>query len=496
MAAYNKVVSDLHASFATGKTKTKEWRMAQLLALLNFIEKESDGIAEALAKDLSKPFLESIVFECDTVRNEIVEALDKLDEWMGKKKAEKNLLTLLDSAFVMSEPLGVVLIIGAWNYPFQLTLGPLVGAIAAGNCAIVKPSEISISSSQFMEKKLLEYLDPECIKIITGGVPETTSLLTNRFDHIFYTGSTAVGKIIYKAAAEHLTPVTLELGGKSPAIIDNTSDLAIVARRMMWGKLCNSGQTCISPDYVLCTKENLNFLIEECKSAIYEFHNGDSKRTPHFSRIINKHHFQRLKQMLDKTEGTVAYGGTIDEDSLYISPTLLVNVKESDCVMQEEIFGPIMPFLTVSDMDEAIEFVNKRPKPLVIYLFTKDNQLIKQVSRETLSGAMVTNDVFMNMSLTSLPFGGVGDSGIGSSHGIYAFQAFSHMRAHFVKKQNMEFMNQFRYPPYNDKNLKIIRWALERTPHCQRNPILLALPYIALAILFAILFKLLHSLIF
>ncbi|KAK4812241.1 hypothetical protein QYF61_011263 [Mycteria americana] len=388
------------------------------------------------------------------VLGELALAMDKLPSWAAPQPVKRNLLTMRDDAYVCPEPLGVVLIIGAWNYPFTLIMQPLIGAIAAGNAVVVKPSEISENTARLVADLLPQYLDRELYPVVTGGVPETTELLEQRFDHILYTGNSRVGKIVMAAAAKHLTPVTLELGGKSPCYIDKDCDLAVACRRITWGKYMNCGQTCIAPDYILCDPSIQSKVVENIKATLQEFYGEDVKSSPDYERIVNKHHFRRILGLLEGQK--IAHGGEADEASCFIAPTILTDVSPESKVMEEEIFGPILPILTVKSVDEAIEFINRREKPLALYVFSNNKKLIKRVISETSSGGVTGNDVIMHFFLSTLPFGGVGNSGMGAYHGKHSFETFSHRRACLIKDLKMEGTNKLRYPPGSWKK---VDWA-------------------------------------
>ncbi|KAF7652352.1 hypothetical protein LDENG_00098100 [Lucifuga dentata] len=430
-----QLLQQARESFQTGKTRPLEFRMYQLKSLQRFISERCKDIAEAVKKDLWKSEHGTELSETLGLEGEIKLAIEKLAEWAAPRPVEKNLLTALDEP----EPLGVVLIIGAWNYPWAVTLQPLVGAIAAGNAAVIKPSEVSSHSARLMEELLPLYLDKELYPVVTGGVSETQELLEQRFDHIFYTGSSAVGKLVMEAAARHLTPVTLELGGKSPCYIDKNCDLAVACRRITWGKFVNCGQTCIAPDYILCERSIQSCVLKEISRSIQEFYSENPKSFEDYGRIINQQHFKRIVSLLEGT--TVAIGGDSDESQCYIAPTVLTDVMDESKVMKEEIFGPLLPIVTVSGVDEAIHFINQREKPLVIYVFSHDNKLIRKVITETSSGALLANDCLVHYTISALPFGGVGNSGMGSYHGRHGFDQLSHLRSCLIKKLTLERMN-------------------------------------------------------
>nr|AAI52641.1 Aldh3a2 protein [Danio rerio] len=453
MSREQLAVQQARKAFLTGRSKSLDYRIKQLKNLSQFIKERAADITNALRKDLYKSANSTQLFEILGLEGEINLAVSKLAEWAAPRPVNKNLLTISDDVFLQPEPLGVVLIIGAWNYPIAVTLQPLVGAIAAGNAVVVKPSEVSSHTASVMELMSL-YLDSEMYQVVTGGVPETQELLKQRFDHIFYTGNSTVGKLVMEAASHHLTPVTLELGGKSPCYIDKNCDIRIACRWITWGKYLNCGQTCIAPDYILCESSIQDRVIDEIQKCIKEFYTIDPKTFEDYGRIINRRHFKRIMALLEGS--TVAIGGDCDESECYIAPTVLRDVKPASKVMQEEIFGPILPIVTVNGLKEAIEFINDREKPLALYVFSSSKKVIKQMISETSSGALLANDCMVHFTLSDLPFGGVGYSGTGRYHGKYSFDQVSHLRSCLIKKLNMEAVNQMRYPPHTTEKL---RWA-------------------------------------
>ncbi|KAL0973952.1 hypothetical protein UPYG_G00213360 [Umbra pygmaea] len=420
-------------------------------------------ISTALKRDLNRSQYDTALFELTGLENEISLAVGKLSEWAAPRHVEKNIMTLTDQVYVQPEPLGVVLIIGAWNYPWALTLQPLVGAIAAGNAAVVKPSELSENSASLLKELLPQYLDMELYSVVTGGIPESQELLRQRFDHIFYTGNSTVGKLIMEAAAKNLTPVTLELGGKSPCYIDKDCDIDVACRRITWGKFLNAGQTCIAPDYILCETSIQNKVVECIRNTLQEFYGSDPKSSPDYCRIINPRHFSRLMDLLEGC--TVALGGESDPSQCYIAPTVVQDVPRHDKLMQEEIFGPLLPIVTVSDVSDAIRFINGKERPLALYVFSSNKKVIKRMIAETSSGGVLINDVIMHYVLNSLPFGGVGQSGIGRYHGKYTFDQLSHHRACLIKSLGMECVNMARYPPQDTSRARKARYAM-RSPLC------------------------------
>ncbi|XP_021180305.2 aldehyde dehydrogenase family 3 member A2 [Fundulus heteroclitus] len=458
MSRQQLAVQQARRSFQTGRTKPLEFRIQQLRGLQSFIQERQGHIKDALQKDLGKSERASELYDILVVESEIKLSMTKLAEWAAPRPVEKNLFTITDEVYVKPEPLGVVLIIGPWNYPWSLTLLPLVGAIAAGNAVIVKPSEISSHSSKVMKELLPLYLDKDLYQVVEGGVPETQELLKQRFDHIFYTGSTTVGKLVMEAAARYLTPVTLELGGKSPCYIDKNCDISTACRRITWAKFINCGQTCIAPDFLLCEPSIQNRVVEEIKKSIKKFYPDSPNSSEDYGRIINQRQFKRLMGLMEGC--TVALGGDADEAKGYIGPTVLKNVTAESKVMQEEIFGPLLPIISVDGVEEAIQFINEREKPLVLYVFSYDDKLIKKVIAETSSGAVVANDCVVHFLDSALPFGGVGHSGMGRYRGRHTFDQLSNLRSCMIKKLTMEGFNSMRYPPHTDRKVSWARRAL------------------------------------
>ncbi|XP_070608288.1 aldehyde dehydrogenase family 3 member B1-like [Erythrolamprus reginae] len=456
---YADLVHCLRATWLTGKTRPKEYRVQQLEALCHFLEERHADIQHALCADLRKPCFETEISEVLIIRNELANALNNLHCWMKDESVSKNLLQLLDCAFIRKDPFGVVLIIGAFNYPIHLVLLPLVGAIAAGNCVILKPSEVASYSERLLAEALPCYMDPQTFAVVTAGPEETGKLLENQFDYIFYTGSSRVGKIVMTAAAKHLTPLTLELGGKTPCYVDRCCNFQNAANRIVWGKFFNAGQTCIAPDYVICTIEAQEKLLPCLREAICEFFGQDPKQSPDFGRMINDRHFKRAQALLEC--GHVAIGGETDECERYIAPTVLVDVKECDPVMQEEIMAPILPIFIVRDMEEAIDFINCRERPLALYAFSSNNKVVCDVLAQTSSGTFCGNDTLMQGLTVNLPFGGVGYSGFGKYHGKFTFDTFTHFRGCLLRSMGMEMMNRVRYPPYNNTKLRAMICAGE-----------------------------------
>jgi acyl-CoA reductase-like NAD-dependent aldehyde dehydrogenase len=444
-APVKDIIRQQREFFATGKTKDVEWRIEQLKRLKQAIVDDQEAIVNAVKADLGRPDFEAY-FEITTI-SEINYALKHLKSWVKPKKVATSIDQFPASAKIYPEPLGVVLIISPWNYPFQLMISPLTGAIAAGNCAVLKPSEVAANTSRVIADIIQKTFDPAYIAVVEGGVEISQQLLEEKFDHIFFTGGTAIGRIVMQAAAKHLTPVTLELGGKSPCIVDSDVDLKYAAKRITWGKYLNAGQTCIAPDYLLVDRRIKSELLTEIQKCVGEFYGDDPAQSPDYARLISRRHFERLEPLLK--DGEIVMGGQTKPEEKYIAPTVMDQVSWESPVMQEEIFGPILPVLEYTDLKEAIAQINARPKPLALYIFSKDKQKQEQVLQETSSGGVCINDTVMQVGVSTLPFGGVGDSGIGSYHGKASFDTFSHYKS--VLKKGFRFDPNWRYPPYKDK---------------------------------------------
>jgi len=443
----------LRTYFDTGVTKARDWRMAQLDALEHFLMERERDIVDALQADLRKPETEAFVSEIGMTLSDLRSAKKNLASWMKPERVRTPVVAMPGQSYVYREPLGVVLIIGPWNYPFQTVALPMVGALAAGNCVVLKPSEIAPNVSGMLAHWIPKYLDRKAVQVWQGGVPETTALLREKWDHIFYTGNGRVGRIVMEAAAKHLTPVTLELGGKSPCIVDESAELDLAAKRIVFGKFVNAGQTCVAPDYVLVHDLVHDALINRMTSTIREFYGDDPKKSPDYARIINDHHFARLTGLL--SSGDRVTGGQTDPEQRYIAPTILRNVRETDAVMQEEIFGPILPVISVPSVDSAIAFVNRHPRPLALYAFSRDRAAQDRILAGTSAGGTTINHVWMHLGVPDLPFGGVGVSGMGAYHGRHTFETFSHHRA-VLKKPSLP-DPPLLYPPYSRTKLRWIK---------------------------------------
>ena len=440
--------------FSSGETRSLAFRLKMLNQLDALLRENEELLTGALYKDLRKPEQEAWMSEIALTLGEIAFVKKNLRQWMRPQCVRTSLALFPSRARIYHEPLGVVLIIGPWNFPLQLVLAPLVGAIAAGNCAVLKPSELTPHTSQVISELIAKYFAPEFVACLQGGVELTTELLQYKFDHIFFTGSTPVGKIIMSAAAKNLVPVTLELGGKSPTIVDETADLDLAARRIIWGKVFNAGQVCVAPDYVYVHKSVEAELLAKLKQQIGEQLSKDPQKSNSYGRIVNLRNLQRLQKML--TSAKVFYGGAVDEKDLYIQPTLLTDVTWNDPVMQEEIFGPILPVLAFASLDEVFATVKSQPKPLSAYLFSRDHHNQNKFLQELSFGGGCINDVIVHQSSHHFAFGGVGDSGMGGYHGFASFRTFSHSKS--VLKRGGFLDLSARYAPYSPRKWRLLRW--------------------------------------
>ena len=451
---YADILQQQKTFFNTHANKDLNFRKAQLQKLKKVVKSNEKLLYDAIYQDFGKSEFETFGTEISFIYKDIDYYLKNLKSFAKPKNVLTNIVNQMGSSKIVFEPLGNCLVIGAWNYPYQLTLTPVIAAIAAGNTCMIKPSELPENTMKAMAKLINENFDPQFLYVVEGGVEETTAILKLRFDKIFFTGSPRVGKIVYKAAAEHLTPVTLELGGKSPAFVTEKADLQIAAKRIVWGKFINAGQTCVAPDY-LYVAENikakfLKVLIEEIKKRNY------TDNVDHYCKIINERNFDRLEKMIDREK--VVFGGETNREKRYISPTVLDNVTWEDLVMQEEIFGPILPILTYKNLETAMQTVVEGEKPLSAYLFSNDAKEQELFTEKLSFGGGCINDTLMHLSNDRLPFGGVGNSGIGHYHGKFGFIAFSHQKAILKKSNYLE--PELKYPPYSDAKLNILKKLL------------------------------------
>jgi len=450
---FGELLKSLNAVFDSGRTRDLAWRRDQLTAVQRMMVECEAEFFDALSSDLGKAPLESYATEISFVSGDAAYSRKHLSRWMRKRKVRTPIVAQPGSSWTQPEPLGVVLIMGAWNYPVQLTLVGMSAAIAAGNCVVIKPSELAPATSALLARVVPQYMDPDCIKVVAGAIPETTALLNQRFDHILYTGGGTVGRIVMAAAARHLTPVTLELGGKSPCIVLPDADLDATARRIVWGKFTNSGQTCTAPDYLLTDKATQAKLIPLLQKSIRKMFGDDPQQSASYGRMVNERHFTRVQQLIDS--GKIAIGGTTDADDKYIEPTVLTDVASDSPIMQQEIFGPVLPILIVDSLEASIAHIRRGDKPLAAYLFTNNKRAEAKFLEQVSAGNICINDAMMFMAVPELPFGGVGASGMGAYSGRAGFETFSHMKS--VMKRGWWPDLDARYAPYTDKKLKLLR---------------------------------------
>jgi aldehyde dehydrogenase (NAD+) len=447
-------VATIRSVFATGRTRTADWRLQQLRGIERLLDEHEDEIATALAQDLGRERAEAWLGDIASSRGEAEFARKHLRKWMRRKKQRVPLSQFPGSAWVQYEPLGVILIIAPWNYPVYLSLGPLVAAVAAGNCAVLKPSELAPATSALLARLIPQYLDPDAVAVVEGAADTTQQLLSLGFDHAFFTGGTGIGSKIMAAAAATLTPVTLELGGKSPVVVTADADLDVTARRIAWGRLLNSGQTCVAPDYVLADQSIKSELVRRIVDNVAAFRAGNDVGM----RIVNERQFDRLVGYLKATKGEVVIGGHSERDALTIEPTVIVDPDPDEPAMTDEIFGPILPVLGVESVQQAINFANARSKPLALYVFSGSRATGRRIIDAIPAGGAVLNHVAMHLLVPTLPFGGVGHSGMGAYHGEWGFQALSHRKAVLAKTTKPDL--KLLYPPYTDRGLKIMRRIL------------------------------------
>lgn len=454
MNPFENTLKQLKSHFDSGLTRPLSWRLNQLQQLQRFLTENEKSLLQALKSDLNKHPSEARLTELQFLQSDIKQTIKALPKWSKPRKVGNPLLAWPAKSQLVPEPLGIVLILGAWNYPLQLLLAPLIAAIAAGNCAVIKPSEHATATADLLARQLPDYLDNAAIKIVAGAVDESQQLTALPFDHIFYTGGENAAKAIMAAAAENLTPVTLELGGKSPAVILADAPIQVAARRIIWGKFLNAGQTCIAPDYVLVEDSVKEPLIAAMQQELISFYGEDPQHSSDYGRIIHQQHWQRLTQMLESEN--VIVGGDSDKSERYIAPTIVDGVKDGSALMQEEIFGPILPIITIKSAADAIEEIRRHPKPLALYAFSNNQRLLDLFTQQVSAGNVCYNDTLMFMLNDELPFGGVGRSGMGRYHGKWGFDTFSHLKP--VMKRSFRFDVALRYPPYNKLKDKILSW--------------------------------------
>ena len=437
------------AFFNTHKTKNLKFRKQQLKLLSKNIKNHENELLDALYKDLGKSKVEAYATEIGMLLKSIKLMRKELKNWSKTKQTDTPLYLFPTKSYIKKEPYGTVLIIGPFNYPVQLVFEPLIGAIAAGNTAIVKPSELTPHVAIVIKDIIEDTFDEAYVSVVEGGIEETQTLLSLPFDYMFFTGSEKVGKIVYEAAARKLIPVTLELGGKSPVIVDDTANIKVASERISFGKFTNAGQTCVAPDYILVQRKVKNDLIKALKKTITEFYGENIEKSPDFGRIVNQKHFNRLNDLIQIHKDNVVFGGNSSKEDLYIEPTLLYNITNDNKIMKEEIFGPILPIITYDNFDEVLEIIQSKSKPLSLYLFSEDENMTHRVVEELSFGGGAINDTLMHLANPNLPFGGVGSSGIGQYHGKYSFDTFSHMKSYTFKSTRLE--SSLFFPPYKGK---------------------------------------------
>lgn len=451
-----EIYTQQQAFFNSNKTKDVSFRILQLQKIKKLLQDNEEQMYEAIYQDFGKSKFDTYSSEFSLLYHEIEIYIKNIKSWSKRKRVSTGMANFPAKSYIMPEPLGVTLVIGAWNYPYQLSLLPAITAMAAGNTVIIKPSELPARTAAVMANIINKNFPSNYLQVVEGGVEVTTDLLKNRFDKIFFTGSIPVGRIIYQEAAKQLTPVTLELGGKSPTFVLADCDLKITAKRIVWAKFFNSGQTCVAPDYILVEKKIEASFLKILATTITEFYNLKNGLTENYVQIVNDKNFDRLAQLIDRKK--LYFGGEIDADKRLIHPTILQNVTFDDPVMEDEIFGPILPVLSFTDLNQAIAAVKERPKPLSCYIYGKDRKVINQILSEVSFGGGAVNDSIMHLSNSNMPFGGVGFSGMGSYHGKFGFDTFSHYKSILDKPTWLE--PNIKYAPYSDFKLKIIKWML------------------------------------
>jgi len=451
-----KLYKEQHLFFKSNQTKKCDFRIDQLKKVKSIFQANEKLLFEAIHKDFGKSQFDTYTSELSLFYHEIDHIIANLKRWSKPKRRSSRLVNFPAKSYIIPEPLGVTLVIGAWNYPYQLSLVPAITSLGAGNTVILKPSELPANTSAIMAKLINENFSSEYFHVIEGGVDKTTELLSYRYDKIFFTGSTTVGKIIYQAAAKQLSPVTLELGGKSPAFIFADCDLKVTAKRLVWAKFFNAGQTCVAPDYILVEKFIEEEFLKALKKEIKARYTSQYTDSENYTQIINLKNFDRLIGLIDK--GKVYCGGNTDRENRFISPTILQNITFEDEVMKEEIFGPILPILSFENLDATIKLVKEKPSPLSLYVYSKNKKTIQKILHEVPFGGGCINDSLMHLTENKLPFGGVGLSGIGSYHGKFGFDAFSHFKSILHKPFWLEF--DLKYAPYSIKKQKIIKWLI------------------------------------
>ena len=461
MLKINELVAAQRAYFLSGKTREYSFRLEQLKKLQNILKSNEDKILNALKEDLNKSNFEAYATEIALVYHELDYMIKNLHKLSKPKRVKSSIYNFPSKSYLYKDPYGCVLIMSPWNYPYQLAIIPLIGSMAAGNCTIVKPSNYSKNTSALLTKLLSEF-NPEYISVVEGGRGANTTLLDEKFDLIFFTGSTTVGKLVMEKASKHLTPVILELGGKSPCIVDKSANLDLAAKRFVWAKLVNAGQTCVAPDYLLVHKEIKNQFIEKIKLYVEKMYGKAPESNQEYAKIINEQHFQRLLNIINNTkasatpniDGEVICGGAFNTSTLQIAPTIIDNCSFDAIAMEEELFGPIMPIIEYENIDEIIETINSRPTPLALYIFTTNKAIEEKILTKTSFGGGCVNDCINHLVNSNLPFGGVGESGMGRYHGKETFYAFSHQKS--IEKRGGSMEINLRYPPY-EGHFKILK---------------------------------------
>jgi len=456
LATIAGTVARTREAYVAGTTRPLSWRHTQLKRMIDMLEENEEAFLDALKTDLGKPMVEGFITDLAFVTSEIKLMLKNLTKWNSTERVPTPLVAMPAKSFLMPEPIGVVCVIAPWNYPVQLLLVPAAGAIAAGNSVVIKPSEVTPHVSAVLAELVDKYLDNNAIALIEGGVAETTELLAQKFDHIFYTGNGKIGRVVMAAAAVNLTPVTLELGGKSPVIVDESANIAVAARRIAWGKWLNAGQTCVAPDYVLVHKNVESKFVDALRTSTSEFYDDNPHTSDSYGRIISPRHFDRLVSLMNG--GTPIIGGESSAHDRYIAPTVLGNVNLDAPLMQEEIFGPLLPIIGINNLNEAIEFITDRDHPLALYVFAEKSQIIDEVLARTTAGGVTVNGTLLHLTSPHLPFGGIGESGMGAYHGKAGVRIFQHMKP--VLKRGTAIDPKLAYPPYTKGKLKIFRKVL------------------------------------
>lgn len=446
MTDYNMVLESQRKYFRSGETKDVTFRIKQLVRMYQWINMNEEIIMYALKKDLNKSPFEAYATEIGIIKEELRYTIKNLKKWSKTKCVKTPITQFPAKSFIYQEPYGIVLIMSPWNYPFQLTIAPLIGAISGGNCAVLKPSAYSANTSAVICRMIKEVFSPSYVDVIQGGRVENEALLNQKFDYIFFTGSGDVGKIVLEKAAKNLTPVSLELGGKSPCIVDETADIKLAAKRIIWGKLLNAGQTCVCPDYILVHRDVKEKLIKQMERMICKMYGKDPINSPDYPKMINEKHFLRVKGLLEGE--SIVTGGNVNESTLQIAPTILDNITWNSPIMQEEIFGPILPILVFDALSDVVQWVNTKPKPLALYFFTKNKERENYVLSNISYGGGCINDTIVHLGTSHLPFGGIGASGMGAYHGKASFDTFSHGKS--IMKKSLLIDIPLRYAPFKN----------------------------------------------